>query len=449
MATRLVTVRTLGGSSHTVDLCHPTDSAGPTIAALRLKLHEEGHRGLRGCKLFFNGSSLSDGHVVPHLPQGAFLVAVPVLIGGSTRQARAVKKQEATSASPHARTGLASPPSRSPFKKATLLSNPPDAEDLDTLLVGYAIRPSPVKRKRTDKAQRTTETEGGGFVIGRAEDTVTGAVGIGEASDGSGSRAETRSPCGSQTPLCLGQGNKRHRKAGDKPSSLQPLTSQSVGETPIPLKASRGRKTPGLQKSKGAKAILPEDTDSRPPASREEEERAIAQLPLSHHLERLKMILASLSEVLEFLSSQHVTPTWHAVSAILGQSETQSANRTCQGKEAALPLSISPISLEDVRMLASIAPSLLTLRDRDRPHDGDLINAISLRKGADGGANGCIDGSRGSGCADADGMIQGWPAQLIDRAPRSFSDGRSKDVADGESDLASSSLTLALNDPGR
>ena len=433
MATRQITVRNLGGESYTVSLSdsHPL---GPTIAALRERLHEEGHKGLKGCKLFFNGSNLSDGLAAPQMPHGAFLVAVPTRIGGSTRHARAVRRQE-TAPEP-AIMGVAS--AQSPTRRKDAFISNQGAEDLDSLLVGYAIRPSPLKRKTVEVAP-TTVTQGGGFV--KDHETIATSCPKRKNTALSFMSEQGGGIFASDGPASLhhdgkSRAKKRQRKvmkgSSSRDDSMPAAKKVSDGDASKTKASDRGETTLGSRPALISDIVPGEQiTGSSHLLSRLEEEKALARLPLSDQLEKLRCILGSLGEVLQFLSSQHVTPTWQAVSAILGR--RTSRNQHSEEETA------TPLSLADIISLASFAPDLLTLRDRDWAHDDATLRSCGIVQK--------LPGNKVSDTSKSDGNIQGWPAQLVHQVSGKLDTGNNQDgIEEGKHHP---SLTLILNDPGR
>ena len=184
-----IVIRTLNGSSHSVDLS-PADGS-PFSSIWDLRRLPGLHPDLRSCQFFFNGARLADDSRLPALPPGSFLVAMPFqgkparqsrqvcasipvsvreceadgCCGESSqsyrrasgcmhgiRQVKALQRKEAPAASI---TPPASPAAKPWGAPAPREEGGGGAQVMDSLLVGYSLRPSPLKG-----ARRPTQVRG-------------------------------------------------------------------------------------------------------------------------------------------------------------------------------------------------------------------------------------------------------------------------------------------------
>ena len=456
-------VKTLIGISLSLGL----DPSDTSVGALRQRLHEQGHEQLKGCRLFFNGIKLQDEQAP--LPSaathvGAFLVAVPVSSsarGNVSRHVRAVRQHEERAA-----ICLEAPPA------VTLLnSSAQDSGDavpyrgreigqLDTLLTGYAIRPSPVKPRakpaQVPAADEVQQEGGGGFLPAEAT-----AAAEGEHKAHSPLNHHPGRP-GSPEPLpgdSLDASDrhpqrKRQRRGkqslpGDGSASVAGPPAEPAATAAVP-RAMRKRKGIKAAESEaegdqqGASAPPPPPLANAPSDQRTATERLVSRLPLPPALLQLRQILAALGEVHRFLSTQRVSPTWHALATVLDQAQGQQSGPEREGRQAGL-------MLEDVFHLAAIVPAVVVLKDRSRPHDDE---AVVCPRRMPGPSSVALGGS-GGGCIEADATAQGWPSQLIQQVTSSLGQATEEGGA-GEklgacppTDVTHHSLVVDIVDPGR
>ena len=160
---RRIVIRTLNGSSHQIDLPH---SSPDLMTILDMRRAPGLHPDLRSCQFFFKGSWLTDDQLIPDpMPAGSFLVAMP---GGGhqgagssktsarrpSRQVKALQRKEAQQASGSATVAGGSSAPASPAAKRwspTLPHGGGLPQGMDSLLVGYSLRPSPIKNAPRNK----------------------------------------------------------------------------------------------------------------------------------------------------------------------------------------------------------------------------------------------------------------------------------------------------------
>jgi hypothetical protein len=175
----------------------------------------------------------------------------------------------------------------------------------------------------------------------------------------------------------------------------------------------------------------------------------VAQLPLPPALLRLRQALGALAQVHRFLCGQHVSPTWRALSSVLDQQHAPAVG--CgSGEQQPLGGKVGPggLELEDVRHMAALAPAVVSLRDRSRPHEDVVYQLLS---GSSGSAT-VRQPRGGSGSIEADVAGQGWSAELAQQVAGSI--GHAATAADegqGSTALADGvhSLVVDIVDPGR